>query len=238
MSCYLFVVILQAFIRQYFLKLIQSTCYLSKYFNCYAKSLTNYECKHNMKLTRLSCSNSILLVTVILAASINNVMADNSTKSFNLKSSLSNNSTIPPKYYWNQFGCSGENLAPSLTWQNAPAGTKSFAVTFYDKDAPTGSGFWHRVVYDIPAQVSTLPGGVDGGELPSSAVEANTDLGKPGFIGPCPPEGRQHHYVWTVHALDVAQLPIDKGATPALVGFYLWQHRLADASLTLLAGPR
>ncbi|MDT3275366.1 YbhB/YbcL family Raf kinase inhibitor-like protein [Shewanella sp. SP2S2-4] len=186
----------------------------------------------------LSASKYTFLLSVILAASINNVMADNSTKVFSLQSNLADNSSFPPEYFWNQFGCSGNNIAPSLTWQNAPAGTKSFAVTFYDKDAPTGSGFWHRVVYDISAKASTLAGGVNGGALPSGAIEANTDLGKPGFFGPCPPEGREHSYVWTVHALDVAQLPIDKGSTPALVGFYLWQHRLGEASLTLLAGPR
>ena len=194
--------------------------------------------QHIMKSPYFSSFKNTLLVTVALAASINYVMADDSASAFSLESNLADNSRFPPEYYWNQFGCSGENIAPRLTWQNVPAGTKSFAVTLYDKDAPTGSGFWHRVVYDIPAQVSTLAGGVNGGALPSGAIEANTDLGKLGFFGPCPPEGREHSYVWTVHALDVAQLPIDKGSTPALVGFYLWQHRLGEASLTLLAGPR
>ncbi|MGL4748986.1 MAG: YbhB/YbcL family Raf kinase inhibitor-like protein, partial [Shewanella sp.] len=98
--------------------------------------------------------------------------------------------------------------------------------------------FWHRVVYNIPKEINTLAGGVNGGELPTGSVEANTDLGKPGFFGPCPPKGREHRYVWTVHALDVAKLPIDANATPALVGFYLWQHRLGEASLTFLAGSK
>lgn len=161
-----------------------------------------------------------------------------SATTFSLQSNLTPNASIPADYYWNQFGCSGANLAPKLTWEHAPKGTQSFAVTFYDKDAPTRSGFWHRVVYNIPSQINQLEGGVNGGTLPAEAIEANTDLGKPGFFGPCPPKGREHRYVWTVHALDVAKLPIDANASPALVGFYLWQHRLAEANLTVLAGSK
>lgn len=169
--------------------------------------------------------------------SANAVMPD-AVPLFSLQSNLAPRAPIPAEYYWNQFGCSGANLAPTLTWEHAPKGTQSFAMTFYDKDAPTGSGFWHRVVYNIPSQINTLVGGIDGGELPTGAIEANTDLGHPGFFGPCPPKGREHRYVWTVHALDVAKLPIDANATPALVGFYLWQHRLGEASLTFLAGSK
>lgn len=140
--------------------------------------------------------------------------------------------------YWNNFGCSGKNVMPDLAWKNPPAGTKSFAVTFYDKDAPTGSGFWHWVTYDIPVSVSGLPGGVNGGTLPAGAVEGNTDLGKPGFFGPCPPVGREHRYVYTVHALKVDKLAVDKGASPAFVGFNLWMNRIGEATLTVQAGPR
>lgn len=86
---------------------------------------------------------------------------------------------------------------PNLAWMNVPKDTKSFAVTFYDKDAPTGSGFWHWVAYDIPADTKGLPGGVNGGTLPEGTVEGNTDLGKPGFFEPCPPVGRKHNYVYT-----------------------------------------
>ncbi|AAN55007.1 YbhB/YbcL family Raf kinase inhibitor-like protein [Shewanella oneidensis MR-1] len=164
--------------------------------------------------------------------------ANSSKTTFSVQSNLAPDVSIPADYYWDQFGCSGDNLAPRLTWEHAPKGTKSFAVTFYDKDAPTGSGFWHRVVYNIPSQVNQLEGGINGGKLPVEAIEANTDLGKPGFFGPCPPKGREHRYVWTVHALDVAKLPVDANASPALVGFYLWQHRLAEANLTVLAGSK
>ena len=117
---------------------------------------------------------------------------------------------IGAENYWNNFGCSGGNVMPDLAWRNAPAGTKSFAVTLYDKDAPTGSGFWHWVVYDIPAATTGLPGGANGGAVPAGAVEGNTDLGKPGFFGPCPPVGRKHHYQFTVVALKVDKLPVEQ----------------------------
>ncbi|WP_428718901.1 YbhB/YbcL family Raf kinase inhibitor-like protein [Undibacterium curvum] len=148
------------------------------------------------------------------------------------------NSAIGADNYWNNFGCSGANVLPDLSWSNAPAGTKSFAVTFHDKDAPTGSGFWHWVAYDIPSQITSLPGGVNGGVLPEGTIEGNTDLGKPGFFGPCPPVGRKHEYSYTVHALKVEKLPVEKGATAAMVGFFLWQNSLGKASLIVTAGPR
>lgn len=146
--------------------------------------------------------------------------------------------TISADYYWNNFGCSGKNKMPELHWSNAPQGTKSFALTFYDKDAPTGSGFWHFVSYDIPATSQSLPGGVDGGTMPNGLVQGNTDLGQPGFFGPCPPEGRKHNYVYTVHALKVDKLPVQAGMSPALIGFFIWQNSLGKASLDLFAGPR
>ena len=151
---------------------------------------------------------------------------------------LKKGAPIAAANYWNNFGCTGGNVMPDLAWKNAPVGTKSFAVTFYDKDAPTGSGFWHWVAYDIPATVTALPGGLNGGTLPAGAVEGNTDLGKPGFFGPCPPVGRKHSYLFTVHALKVDKLPVDKAAGPALVGFFLWQNTIAKTSFDVVAGPR
>jgi Raf kinase inhibitor-like YbhB/YbcL family protein len=146
--------------------------------------------------------------------------------------------SIAAEHYWNNFGCTGGNVMPDLQWRNVPAGTKSFAVTFYDQDAPTGSGFWHWVAYNIPAEQTGLAGGVNGGALPAGAVEGNTDLGKPGFFGPCPPVGRTHNYVYTVHALKVDKLPVDQAATPALIGFFIWQNSLGKASFSVKAGPR
>lgn len=145
---------------------------------------------------------------------------------------------IAAENYWNSFGCSGSNVMPDLEWSNPPEGTKSFAVTLYDKDAPTGSGFWHWVVYNIPVTTSGLPGGINGGAVPAGAIEGNTDLGKPGYIGPCPPVGRKHDYMYTVYALKVEKLPVERSFGPALVGFFMWQNTLAKASLDVMAGPR
>lgn len=173
---------------------------------------------------------------LLLLATLLPLGAADAAGNFSLKSaSLKAGATIPAGYYWNQFGCSGANARPALQWSGAPAGTKSYAITFYDHDAPTGSGFWHWVAYDIPPATGEL---AENGSLPAGAVEGNTDLGKPGFFGPCPPVGRKHRYTYTVFALDVDKLPVEAGATPAIVGFTLWQHTLGKASFDVKAGPR
>jgi Raf kinase inhibitor-like YbhB/YbcL family protein len=136
---------------------------------------------------------------------------------------------------FNGFGCTGKNLSPQLSWENAPAGTKSFAITIYDKDAPTGSGWWHWVVFNIPANVTELkPGAGDASKnlLPKEAVQSLTDFGRPGYGGPCPPESdKPHEYIITVHALKTDNLGLDSKASPALVGYYLNGNTLAKASI-------
>lgn len=174
------------------------------------------------------------LIALSLGVSLSAQAAD-----FTLSSkSIAVGGSIAAEHYWNNFGCTGGNVMPDLQWRNAPADTRSFAVTFYDQNAPTGSGFWHWVAYNIPAEQTGLAGGVNGGTLPAGAVEGNTDLGKPGFFGPCPPVGRTHNYVYTVHALKVDKLPVDQAATPALIGFFIWQNSLGKASFSVKAGPR
>ena len=107
---------------------------------------------------------------------------------------------IPAEHVFDGFGCSGANVSPALAWSGAPAGTRSFAVTVYDPDAPTGSGWWHWVVYDLPAEAEGLPAGAgaEGSELmPAGAVRGRTDFGAAGSGGPCPPEGgAPHRYVF------------------------------------------
>lgn len=133
------------------------------------------------------------------------------------------------------FGCTGKNVSPQLQWKNAPAGTKSFAITVYDPDAPTGSGWWHWVVFNIPANVTQLP--ADAGNparnlAPKGSIQSVTDYGKPGFDGACPPVGdKPHRYVFTVYALKVEKLDLNAAASPAMVGFNLNQNALAKASL-------
>jgi Raf kinase inhibitor-like YbhB/YbcL family protein len=150
--------------------------------------------------------------------------------------------TIANQQVFKGFGCTGDNISPALSWSGAPANTKSFAVSIYDPDAPTGSGWWHWVVYNIPAGTTSLPkdaGDPSKGLMPKGAVQSRTDFGSTGYGGPCPPPGdKPHHYRITVFALDVDQLPNAKGdaASAALVGFDINFHTLAKATLTGLYG--
>ena len=138
------------------------------------------------------------------------------------------------------FGCTGKNISPSLKWINAPKDTKSFAVNVYDPDAPTGSGWWHWVIFNISSDVDELKadaGNLQKGLAPKGSVQSVTDFGMPGFGGACPPEGdKPHRYIFTVYALKVAKLDLDEKALPALVGFFLNQHTIAKASLMAYYG--
>lgn len=141
---------------------------------------------------------------------------------------------------YNGFGCYGRNISPAIAWQNAPAGTKSFAITAYDPDAPTGSGWWHWVVYNIPANVTGVPenaGETSGANLPAGSVQGRTDFGSTGYGGACPPPGdKPHRYVFTVHALKVEKMELPADASAALVGYMINANRLAKASFTARFG--
>jgi hypothetical protein len=133
------------------------------------------------------------------------------------------------------FGCTGKNISPKLTWTNAPKNTKSFALTVYDPDAPTGSGWWHWVIFNIPAETAGLvtdAGNPQKNLAPKGSVQSMTDFGKPGFGGACPPQGdKPHRYIFTVFALDVPRLDLDEKANAAFVGFMLNGHAIEKASL-------
>lgn len=131
--------------------------------------------------------------------------------------------------------CAGGNVSPHLAWDEVPPGTKSFAVTCFDPDAPTGSGFWHWVVVNIPPDTKELPpnaGDPKSGGLPASALQIRTDFGQPRYGGPCPPAGdHPHRYVFTVYAVSLDKLPVTADTSAAVVGFNLHFNTLAQASL-------
>src|ERR1700686_2718120 len=134
------------------------------------------------------------------------------------------------------FGCAGGNKSPHLKWSGAPAGTKSFAVTCYDPDAPTGSGFWHWLVVNIPADVSELEPGPGPrsarGKLPAGAFPTRPRFCGPRFGGPCPPEGdHPHRYLFTVFAVSADKLPVAADTSAAVVGFNLHFATLAKAEI-------
>ncbi|MCG0995231.1 kinase inhibitor [Acetobacter indonesiensis] len=147
---------------------------------------------------------------------------------------------LPQAQVYNGMGQTGQNLSPALEWKGAPDGTKSFVITVYDPDAPTGSGWWHWVVANIPATVTALPEGAGSGKggLPEGALQIRTDFGVPGYGGAAPPPGPVHHYVFKVHALDVPNLEVTSDSSPALVGFMVHHHSLGSASLTAVYGGK
>lgn len=144
--------------------------------------------------------------------------------------------TIGKAHVFDGFGCTGDNVSPELRWANAPKGTKSFAVTVYDPDAPTGSGWWHWVIFNIPSDITALAadaGKPNGPGAPQGSVQSMTDFGEPGYGGPCPPPGHKpHRYIFTVYALKVEQFSLKPATPAAMVGFYLNQNALAKASFT------
>jgi len=149
---------------------------------------------------------------------------------------------ISSEQVYDGYGCRGRNVSPELLWSGEPKGTKSFAVTVFDPDAPTGRGWWHWVVFNIPADVHRLPrgaGSTDRKLLPEGAIEGVTDFGSAGYGGPCPPRGdKPHRYIFTVYALDVEKLDIDPKTPPAKVAEAIEKHALAKASLTSRYGRR
>ncbi|XDZ52482.1 YbhB/YbcL family Raf kinase inhibitor-like protein [Neisseriaceae bacterium CLB008] len=162
----------------------------------------------------------------------------NMAQAFELSSTdISAGGRLTQQAVYNGFGCSGGNTSPALQWKNAPKGTEYFAITVFDPDAPTGSGWWHWQVVNIPKQVSSLPSGA--GEvskltMPKEAMQMRNDFGSNGFGGACPPEGHgPHRYQFTVYALP-QKLNIPQDASGALVGYMLNAQALATSSIEVL----
>ena len=148
---------------------------------------------------------------------------------------INSGNKIANEQVFHGFGCQGSNISPELSWQHAPQETKSFALTVYDPDAPTGSGWWHWVLFNIPADVTSLKKGAGDPKsenLPFGAVQSRTDFGQIGYGGPCPPVGdKPHRYQFTIFALKTDLLPLDENTPAAMVGFYLRKNSLGTAMI-------
>jgi Raf kinase inhibitor-like YbhB/YbcL family protein len=151
---------------------------------------------------------------------------------------IANEKTLGSAQVYQGFGCTGGNVSPALNWSDVPAGAKSFAITAYDPDAPTGSGWWHWTAYDLPAGLRSLPAGAGkAGALPSGAKQGRNDYGSNDFGGACPPQGdKPHRYIFTVFALKVDRLEVPADASAALIGYMLNANKLATASMTARFG--
>ncbi|XDD49857.1 YbhB/YbcL family Raf kinase inhibitor-like protein [Leptospira sp. WS92.C1] len=154
---------------------------------------------------------------------------------FQLKSpTLSSGKPIANEQVFNSFGCTGGNVSPSLSWSGLPKDTKSIAITLYDPDAPTGSGWWHWVVFNLSADTNSLPanaGNLEKGLLPKEAIQSRTDYGVSGYGGPCPPKGdKPHRYIFTVYALK-DKIPADQNSSGALIGFYINSLKIGEAKI-------
>lgn len=173
----------------------------------------------------------ILTLTLVFSSNLFAAKFTLQTSSFDASKNL------PDKFVYKGFGCSGENVSPALEWAGAPEGTKSFAITVYDPDAPTGSGWWHWTMVNIPADVTKIPEGASGSKgLPPGVVEGRSDFGKAAYGGACPPPGKPHRYVFTVHALKTEKIDVDSEGSGALFGFNINAQSIGKASFTVKYG--
>lgn len=173
------------------------------------------------------------LITALIVFAFHNPAFAEGQNTFTLSSTdIAEGQQLNTKHVFKGFGCEGENLSPALSWKNAPEGTKSFALTVYDPDAPTGSGWWHWNVINIPANVTSLPAGViSTAGLPAGALELRNDYGQNSFGGACPPPGEVHRYQFTIHALSTT-LDLDNSVSNALAGFMINANSIASSTIT------
>jgi Raf kinase inhibitor-like YbhB/YbcL family protein len=191
---------------------------------------------------RFGSLTSVVLVTLsVIAPTAGTAQTSGAGPAhFTLTSSAFNSGgNIPAAQVYKGFGCSGGNLSPALSWSGAPPATQSFALLVHDPDAPTSSGWWHWILYNLPATVTSLPEGAGDRNphlLPAGAVQGRTDFGSAGYGGPCPPPGAPHHYHFRLYALKVAKLDLPANASAALIAFNVHAQALAEADLVGLYG--
>jgi Raf kinase inhibitor-like YbhB/YbcL family protein len=158
------------------------------------------------------------------------------TPAFMLMSTDLKGNTFAMPQILNGFGCTGGNVSPELSWHGAPQGTQSFVLTMFDPDAPTGSGFWHWVVANLPAATMSLATGASRSKMPTGALETKNDTGSVGYAGPCPPPGPAHRYIFTIFAMKTAKIDVTADASGALVGFNTRANAIGAATLTAKYG--
>ena len=147
--------------------------------------------------------------------------------------------TIANDQVFDSWGFEGGNVSPALAWSGQPSGTRSFALMVHDPDAPTGSGWWHWIVYKIPATTASLPAGAGNPSkklMPAGALQGRTDYGTVGYGGPAPPPGPPHHYHFRLYALKVEKLDLPADASAAMIGFNVRANALGEALLTGMYG--
>lgn len=174
-------------------------------------------------------SKKILIIFIFLI-SVGAIMANSS---FVLTSeTINNNQTLPNEQVLNSFGCTGENISPDLSWQGAPAGTKSYALLVHDPDAPRPTGWWHWLVVNIPVTKTEFK---KGEKLAPPMLETVTDFKNTGYGGACPPKGHGvHHYNFTIYALDTEKLDVSVDTDPNEVEKLVKSHALASSTITAL----
>ncbi|WP_370977823.1 YbhB/YbcL family Raf kinase inhibitor-like protein [Agaribacterium sp. ZY112] len=182
----------------------------------------------------LATSSRVLLISLLGLISLSTLAASLTLSSTDIKEGA----FMSKAQEFKGFGCDGGDISPQLSWSGAPQGTKSFAITAYDPDAPTGSGWWHWQLVNIPATVSELKAGagsLNSGLLAKGALQINNDYGQASFGGACPPPGHGvHRYRFTVHALSVEKLELPEGASSALVGYMINANALATSTIEAL----
>ena len=190
-----------------------------------------------MRNLRSAIRYSAVTAACILLSALH--LAAKSNEGFVVKSdSFKNGELLSLESVYSGFGCEGKNLSPQLSWSGFPEATKSFIVTIYDPDAPTGSGWWHWTVFNLPSSVTSLEEGIGKGAiLPKRAIQGRSDYGENAFGGACPPEGDGwHRYIVTVYAMPTERLPIDANASGALVGYFAQNQSIAKAQITAFYG--
>ncbi len=152
-----------------------------------------------------------------------------------ISADLQDGGKLPLAQVFNGMGHEGANLSPHLAWEDPPEGARSFVLTAFDPDAPTGSGWWHWGVIDIPAEVRELPAGAgsEATALPCGAKQTRTDFGMPGYGGAAPPPGPSHRFIFRVRAISAPSLGLDDGASGAMVSAMSGMQSLGEATLTV-----